>query len=38
MPKLDIIIPHYKEDPALMQPMLDILKLQRNVSFNDFEV
>lgn len=38
MPKLDIIIPHYKEDPALMQPMLDILKLQRNVKFSDFEV
>jgi len=38
MPKLDIIIPHYKEDFALMQPMMDILKLQRNVNFDDFRV
>lgn len=38
MPKLEIIIPHYKEDPALMQPMFDILKLQRNVKWTDFSV
>ena len=38
MPKLDIIIPHYKEDENLMRPMFDILKLQRNVLFTDFRV
>ena len=38
MAKLDIIVPHYKEDIALMQPMLDILRLQRNVDFNDFRI
>ena len=38
MAKLDIIIPHYKEDPELMRPMLDILKIQRNVKFTDFRV
>ena len=38
MAKLDIIIPHYKEDPMLMMPMFDILKIQRNVSFSDFRV
>lgn len=38
MPKLDIIIPHYKEDIALMQPMLDILSIQRNVNPTDFRV
>jgi len=38
MPKLEIIIPHYKEDPALMKPMFDILKLQRNVKWSDFSV
>ena len=36
--KLDLIVPHYKEDIALMQPMLDILKLQRNVKWSDFRV
>ena len=38
MPKLDIIIPHYTEDLALMTPMLEILKIQRNVNFDDFQV
>lgn len=38
MPKLDLIVPHYKEDIALFQPMLDILKIQRNVDFDDFRV
>jgi len=38
MAKLELIIPHYKEDPALMQPMLDILRIQRNVNFDDFKV
>lgn len=34
--KLEIILPHYTEDIALMKPMLGILKLQRNVNFDDF--
>ena len=36
--KLEIIIPHYKEDIALMDAMMGILKLQRNVNFADFGV
>ena len=38
MPKLDIIIPHWKEDENLMRPMFDILRLQRNVTWTDFRV
>lgn len=38
MAKLDLIIPHYKEDVALMKPMFDILRIQRNVNFDDFRV
>ena len=38
MAKLDIIIPHYREPVSIMDPMLGILKLQRNVDFNDFRV
>ena len=38
MAKLDIIIPHYKEDEWLMKPMFEILKLQRNVKWTDFRV
>ena len=38
MAKLDIIIPHWKEDEWLMKPMFDILKLQRNVLWSDFRV
>lgn len=35
---LDIIIPHYKEDVALMEPMFSILKIQRNIKWTDFRV
>lgn len=38
MAKLDLIVPHYKEDIHLMDPMLGILRLQRNVNFNDFRL
>ena len=38
MAKLDIIMPHYKEDIHLMDQMLGILKLQRNVKWSDFRV
>lgn len=38
MAKLEIIIPHYKEDEQLMHPMFDILRLQRNVKWSDFRV
>ena len=38
MAKLDIIVPHYKEDIRLMDPMLGILKLQRNVAWDSFRV
>ena len=38
MPKLDIIIPHWKEDEWLMAPMFKILRMQRNVKFSDFRV
>ena len=38
MAKLDLIVPHYTEDIHLMDPMLGILKLQRNVKWTDFRV
>ena len=38
MAKLDIIVPHYTEDIALFEPMVNILKLQRNIKFTDFRV
>lgn len=38
MAKLDLIIPHYKEDVHLMDQMFGILKLQRNVQWTDFRV
>lgn len=38
MAKLDLIVPHYKEDLRLLDPMLGILKLQRNVKFSDFRL
>lgn len=38
MAKLDIIIPHYKEDIHLMDPMFAILRLQRNIKWTDFRV
>ena len=38
MAKLDLIIPHYHEDVSMMDPMLGILKLQRNVKWTDFRV
>ena len=36
--KLQILVPHYKEDPEEMTPLLDSLKLQQGVSFDDFGV
>ena len=38
MPRLDLIVPHYTEPIELMQPMMDILRLQRNVDFGTFRV
>lgn len=38
MAKLDLIVPHYKEDIHLMDPMLGILRLQRNVDWKDFRL
>ena len=38
MAKLDLIVPHYKEDIRLMDQMLGILKLQRNVKWTDFRL
>lgn len=38
MAKLDLIVPHYKEDIHLMDPMFGILRLQRNVKWTDFRV
>lgn len=38
MAKLDIIVPHYTEDIRVMDPMLGILKLQRNIQWSDFRV
>lgn len=38
MAKLDLIIPHYKEDVHLMDQMFGILRLQRNVQWTDFRV
>ena len=38
MTKLDIIIPHYHETLEVMSPMFEILKIQRNVRWEDFRV
>ena len=38
MAKLDIIVPHYREDITLMDPMLGILRLQRNVNWADIRL
>lgn len=38
MAKLDLIIPFYKEDISVMEPMFSILKLQRNIKWTDFRV
>ena len=38
MAKLDIIIPHYKEDVRLMDQMFGVLRLQRNIKWTDFRV
>lgn len=36
--KLELLIPHYKELPSGMEPMLRSLELQRGIDFNDFGV
>lgn len=36
--KLQLLVPHWKEDPEEMTPLLDSLKLQQGVSFDDFGV
>ena len=36
--KLELLIPHYKELPSEMEPMLRSLELQRGIDFNDFGV
>lgn len=38
MARLDIIVPHYTEDIRLIDPMLGILRLQRNVKWTDFRL
>lgn len=36
--KLQILVPHYKETTEEMMPLLDSLKLQQGISFDDFGV
>ncbi len=36
--KLQILVPQYLEDETIISPLLDSLKLQQNVSFDDFGV
>ena len=36
--KLQLIIPQYNEDESIVKNMLDSLKIQQSVDFNDFEV
>ena len=36
--KLDILIPHYKEEPSEMTPLLDSIALQQSVDFNNVGV
>lgn len=34
MKKLQILVPHYKEDASVIKPLLDSLAIQQNVDFN----
>lgn len=36
--KLDILVPHYKEQPAEIEPLLDSLAIQQNVNFANIGV
>ena len=36
--KLQLLIPQYNEDESVVKNMLDSLKVQQSVDFNDFEV
>lgn len=36
--KLQILVPHYKEDAEVIRPLLDSLAIQQNVDFNVFGV
>ena len=36
--KLQILIPHYKENPDEIAPLLDSLQIQQSVNFEDFGV
>ena len=36
--KLQILVPHYKEDPNEIIPLLDSLQIQQSVDFEDFGV
>ena len=36
--KLSILVPHYKEEPEVIEPLLDSIKLQQNVDFENIDV
>ena len=36
--KLQILVPHYKENPEVIKPLLDSLAIQQSVDFDDFGV
>ena len=36
--RLQILVPHYKEEPSEMTPLLDSIALQQNVDFNEIGV
>jgi len=36
--KLQLLVPHYKEDETVIKPLLDSLVTQQNVSYSDFGV
>lgn len=38
MKKLQILIPHYKEDFSVIKPLLDSINIQQNINFDDIGV
>lgn len=38
MRRLDILVPHWQETPQEMEPLLDSIKLQRNIDFDEIGV
>ena len=38
MKKLQLLVPQYKEDEAIVKPLLDSIAIQQNIDFNDIGV